>query len=177
MEIYQSYADYEDMMVLTEKLIYECARRVLGKSEVVYQGETLDLTPPWPRETMISIVQKYAGVDFTEIDDDAGAREAARQAGMELDGKKRWGEILNLFFETFCEEQLRSPIFVVDYPVDISPLSKKNEKDPRLTDRFEALWPAKRWPTLSRSLMTLSISGKDLSGNWPTVRPVMKRPI
>ena len=136
-EIYQSYADYEDMMVLTEKLIYECARRVLGKSEVVYQGETLDLTPPWPRETMISIVQKYAGVDFTEIDDDAGAQGAARQAGMELDGKKRWGEILNLFFETFCEEQLRRPIFVLDYPVDISPLSKKNKKDPRLTDRFE----------------------------------------
>jgi lysyl-tRNA synthetase class 2 len=86
---------------------------------------------------MLSIVQKYAGVDFTEIDDDAGAREAARQAGMELDGKKRWGEILNLFFETFCEEQLRRPIFVLDYPVDISPLSKKNKKDPRLTDRFE----------------------------------------
>ncbi len=142
-EIYESYADYRDMMVLTEKLISECAVRVLGQSEVVYQGETLDLTPPWPRETMISIVQKYAGVDFSEISGDAAAREAARQAGLELDGAEKWGEILNLFFEAFCEEQLRSPIFVIDYPVDVSPLAKKMDSDPRLTHRFEAFMAGK----------------------------------
>lgn len=136
-EIYQSYADYEDMMVLTENLIHGCARRVLGRSEVVFQGETLDLTPPWPRETMIDVVRKFAGVDFSTVSDDVSAREAAQQAGLELEGKSRWGEILNLFFETFCEEQLRRPMFVMDYPVDISPLSKRMESDPRLTCRFE----------------------------------------
>lgn len=136
-EIYQSYADYEDMMYITENLIYQCAMRVFGKSEVTYQGETYDLTPPWQRETMINIVRKYAGVDFEKISDDAGALEAARDAGLELGGESSWGEILNLFFETYCEEQLRQPIFILEYPIDVSPLSKKMKSDPRLTYRFE----------------------------------------
>ncbi|HPU02194.1 MAG: lysine--tRNA ligase [Firmicutes bacterium] len=137
-EIYQSYADYEDMMHITENLIYQCAVRVLGKSEVTFQGETFDLTPPWPRSTMIEVVRKYAGVDFSKIDDDAGAVAAAREAGLELERESTWGEILNLFFETYCEEQLRQPIFILDYPIDISPLAKKIESNPRLTYRFEA---------------------------------------
>ena len=137
-ELYQSYADYEDMMALTENLIHQCAQRVLGTSEVVFQGETFDLTPPWSRETMVDVVRQYAGVDFAKIKDDAGAREAARQAGLELKGESRWGEILNLFFETHCEEQLRRPVFIKDYPVDVSPLAKKIDSDPRLTYRFEA---------------------------------------
>jgi lysyl-tRNA synthetase class 2 len=137
-EIYQNYADYEDMMYITENLIYQCAMRVFGKSEATFQGETFDLTPPWARETMINIVRKYAGVDFSKIDDDAGALEAAREAGLELEGESSWGEILNLFFETYCEEQLRQPIFILDYPIDVSPLAKKIESDPRLTYRFEA---------------------------------------
>ncbi|HOA36060.1 MAG TPA: lysine--tRNA ligase [Bacillota bacterium] len=137
-EIYQNYADYEDMMYITENLIYQCALRVFGKSEATFQGETFDLTPPWARETMINIVRKYAGVDFSKIDDDAGALEAAREAGLELEGESSWGEILNLFFETYCEEQLRQPIFILDYPIDVSPLAKKIESDPRLTYRFEA---------------------------------------
>lgn len=136
-EIYQSYADYEDMMSITENLIYECARRVLGKSEISYQGETFDLTPPWPRETMINVVHKYCGVDFAKINDDAGAREAAREAGLELEGESTWGEILNLFFETYCEEQLCQPVFILGYPIDVSPLSKRMDSDPRLTYRFE----------------------------------------
>ena len=136
-EIYQNYADYEDMMYITENLIYQCAMRVFGKSEATFQGETFDLTPPWPRETMINIVRKYAGVDFDKINDDAGAREAASEAGLELEGESSWGEILNLFFETYCEEQLRQPIFILEYPIDVSPLSKKMKSDPRLTYRFE----------------------------------------
>ena len=136
-ELYQSYADYEDMMYITENMIYQCALRVFGKSEVTYQGETYDLKPPWRRETMVNIVRKYAGVDFAEISDDAGALEAARDAGLELDGESSWGEILNLFFDAYCEEQLRQPTFILEYPIDVSPLSKKMESDPRLTHRFE----------------------------------------
>ena len=136
-EIYQSYADYEDMMYITENMIYQCALRVFGKSQVTYQGETFDLTPPWRRETMINIVRKYAGLDFAEISDDAGALKAARDAGLELAGESSWGEILNLFFDTYCEEQLRQPTFILEYPIDVSPLSKKMKSDPRLTHRFE----------------------------------------
>ena len=136
-EIYQSYADYEDMMYITENMIYQCALRVFGKSQVTYQGETFDLTPPWRRETMINIVRKYAGLDFAEISDDAGALKAARDAGLELAGESSWGEILNLFFGTYCEEQLRQPTFILEYPIDVSPLSKKMKSDPRLTHRFE----------------------------------------
>ena len=82
-------------------------------------------------------MRKYAGVDFDKINDDAGAREAASEAGLELEGESSWGEILNLFFETYCEEQLRQPIFILEYPIDVSPLSKKMKSDPRLTYRFE----------------------------------------
>ncbi len=136
-EIYQSYADYEDMMALTENMIYQVASQVLGTSQVAYQGETIDLTPPWPRETMVDVVRKYAGVDFSEIADSEGAYRAAKNAGLDLDKGLSWGDILNEFFEAFCEEQLRQPIFVKDYPIEVSPLAKKMESDPRFTYRFE----------------------------------------
>ena len=137
-EIYQNYGDYEDMMELTENLIYKIALRVIGTSRITFQGETFDLTPPWPRETIVGVVRKYAGVDFAKIPDDAAARKAARDAGLEVEETQSWGEILSEFFEAFCEEQLRQPIFVKDYPLDVSPLAKKIEADPRLTYRFEA---------------------------------------
>lgn len=136
-EIYQSYADYEDMMALTENMIYRVALQVLGTSKVAYQGETIDLTPPWPRETMVDVVRKYAGVDFSEIADSEGAYRAAKNAGLDLDKGFSWGDILNEFFEAFCEEQLRQPIFVKDYPIEVSPLAKKMASDPRFTYRFE----------------------------------------
>ena len=136
-EIYQNYADYEDMMVITENLIYQIAQKVFGTGTVSFQGKELDLTPPWPRETMIDVVRKYSGVDFTKISDDQEAFEAARKAGLELDKGLPWGEILYLFFEEFCEEQLMSPIFVTEFPIEVSPLAKKVESDPRLTLRFE----------------------------------------
>lgn len=137
-EIYQNYADYEDMMELTETLIYEIVRRVFGISVISYQGEQYDLTPPWPRETMIEIVYKYVGVDFGKLPDDEAARKAARDAGLEVGETRSWGEVLNDFFESFCEEQLRGPIFVKDYPLEVSPLAKKLGGDPRFTSRFEA---------------------------------------
>lgn len=137
-EFYQNYADYEDMMVLTENMIHQVALQVLGRSKIVYQGETIDLTPPWPRETMVDVVRKYVGVDFAGISDSAAAYRAAKDAGLELPEGLSWGEILNEFFEVFCEEQLRQPIFVKDYPIEVSPLAKKIKSDPRFTYRFEA---------------------------------------
>lgn len=136
-EIYQNYADYNDMMELTENLVHHIALKVLGTSKVSLQGEVFDLTPPWPRETMLDVVRKYAGVDFTKIPDDAVAQKAAREAGLEVEENQSWGDILNEFFEAFCEEQLRQPIFVKDYPIEVSPLAKKVPGDPRLTLRFE----------------------------------------
>ena len=136
-EIYQNYADYEDMMVITETLISEIARKVFGSAKITFQGKEIDLTPPWPRESMIEMVRKYAGVDFSQIPDDQAAFEAARKAGLELDKGMPWGEILYLFFEEFCEEQLLMPIFVTGFPIEVSPLAKKMASDPRLTLRFE----------------------------------------
>jgi len=136
-EIYQNYADYEDMMTITENLIYQIAQKVFGSGVISFQGKELDLTPPWPRETMIDVVRKYSGVDFSQIPDDQAAFDAARKAGLELDKGLPWGEILYIFFEEFCEEQLMKPIFVTEFPIEVSPLAKKTESDPRLTLRFE----------------------------------------
>ncbi len=137
-EIYQNYADYEDMMWITENLVFQIAEKVLGSGKITFQGKELDLTPPWPRESMIEIVRKYSGVDFSEISDDQAAFEAARKAGLDPDKGLPWGEILYMFFEEFCEEQLLSPIFVTGFPVEVSPLAKKMPDDPRLTLRFES---------------------------------------
>ncbi len=137
-EIYQNYADYEDMMWITENLIYQIAVKVLGTGKLSFQGKELDLTPPWPRETMIESVRKYSGVDFSALADDQVAFEAARKAGLELDKGMSWGDILYLFFEEFCEEQLLSPVFITGFPVEVSPLAKKMDSDPRLTIRFES---------------------------------------
>jgi lysyl-tRNA synthetase class 2 len=137
-EIYQNYADYEDMMRITENLIYQIAVKVLGSGKLVFQGKELDLTPPWPRESMIESVRKYSGVDFSALADDQAAFEAARKAGLELDKGLSWGDILYMFFEEFCEEQLLTPVFITGFPVEVSPLAKKMESDPRLAIRFEA---------------------------------------
>jgi len=137
LEIYQNYADYEDMMSITENLIYEIAQKVLGSAVITFQGKEVDLTPPWPRESMVEVVRKYSGVDFSQISSDEDAFQAAKNAGLELDKGLSWGEILYMFFEEFCEEQLLSPIFVTGFPIEVSPLAKKEESDPRLTLRFE----------------------------------------
>jgi len=137
LEIYQSYADYENMMELTENLIYEIALNVFNTSKISFQGNIVDLTPPWPRETMIEVVRKYTGVDFAKIENDQEAFQAAKKAGLELDKGMSWGEVLYMFFEEFCEEQLLMPIFVTGFPIEVSPLAKKMESDPRLTLRFE----------------------------------------
>ncbi len=137
LEIYQNYADYENMMELTENLIYEIAQTVFGSGRITFRGREVDLTPPWPRESMVEVVRKYSGVDFARLKSDGEAFEAARNAGLELDKGLSWGEILYMFFEEFCEEQLLAPIFVTGFPIEVSPLAHKMKEDPRLTLRFE----------------------------------------
>ncbi len=136
-EIYRAYADYMDMMELTEDMIVTVAKEVMGTTKLTYQGQEIDLTPPWQRMTMIEAVKKYAGVDFSQINTDEEAREVAKQAGLELKKGNTWGHILNAFFEEKVEQHLVQPTFILDYPIEISPLAKKKKDDPRLTYRFE----------------------------------------
>ncbi len=137
LEIYESYADYETMMELTENLIYEIAQTVFGTGRIIFQGKEIDLTPPWPRESMVEVVHKFSGVDFSQIQSDEEAFTAGKNAGLELDKGLSWGDILYMFFEEFCEEQLLSPVFVTGFPIEVSPLAQKMPGDPRLTLRFE----------------------------------------
>ena len=137
-ELYQAYVDYEEMMRITEDLFEYVALEVLGTDTINYQGTEICLKAPWKRITMIDAVKKYADVDFSEIDTDEKAREIAREKGIEVHENDTWGKLLSEMFEEFCEEHLVEPTFVIGHPVDVSPLAKRNPKDPRLTQRFEA---------------------------------------
>lgn len=142
-ELYQAYADYNDMMDHCEQCIAYCAKEVLGTTKITYQGTEIDLTPPWNRITMIDAVKKYSGVDFREVKGDEAAREMAKKLNIEDELKKdlkncTWGDILNAAFEAYVEEHLIQPTFVIDYPVEISPLTKAKKDDPTITERFEA---------------------------------------
>ena len=137
-ELYQAYVDYEEMMRITENLFEYVALEVLGTDTINYQGTEISLKAPWKRITMIDAVKKYADVDFNEIDTDEKAREIAREKGLEISDHDTWGKILSEMFEEFCEEHLVEPTFVIGHPVEVSPLAKRNPKDKRLTQRFEA---------------------------------------
>ncbi|HHW07848.1 MAG TPA: lysine--tRNA ligase [Clostridia bacterium] len=138
LELYQAYADYEDMMVLTENLVARAAEAVRGTTVIPYQGEMIDLTPPWPRLTMMEAVKKYTGVDFAAVQTDEDAREIARKFNLEIEGTSTWGKILSELFEEHVEKHLVKPHFILDYPVEVSPLAKKKKDNPKLTYRFEA---------------------------------------
>nr|WP_238524814.1 lysine--tRNA ligase [Halanaerobium hydrogeniformans] len=137
LELYQAQADYHDMMELTENLIYSLSKKVLDKTVVEYEGTELDLTTPWRRITMVEAVKEYAGVDFTEIDSAAEAYELANSIGIKPEEGLSYGEVLNEIFEERVEEKLIQPTFVMDYPIEVSPLAKKIADDPRFTYRFE----------------------------------------
>ncbi|OLR65801.1 lysine--tRNA ligase [Peptoniphilus porci] len=137
-ELYQAYVDYEEMMRITENLFEYVATEVLGTDTINYQGTEISLKAPWKRITMIDAVKKYADVDFNKIDTDEKAREIAREKGLEVSENDTWGKLLSEMFEEFCEEHLVEPTFVIGHPVEVSPLAKRNPKDPRLTQRFEA---------------------------------------
>lgn len=137
MELYQAYTDYHGMMEIAETLVSGVASEVLGTMRVVYQGTEIDLTPPWTRLTMTEAVRQYAGVDFDEIPDTAAAIAVAREKGLHLAGNPVRGEVLNRFFEEFVEPNLVQPTFITDYPVEVSPLTKRKPGKPELVERFE----------------------------------------
>lgn len=138
MELYQAYADYHDMMSLTEEMIAYIAEKCLGTTKITYEDTEIDLTPPWTRITMVDAVKKYAGVDFKEIKTDEEAREVARKLNISVSKDATKGSILNEIFEETVEPHLVQPTFILDYPIEVSPLAKRKEEDPNFTYRFEA---------------------------------------
>lgn len=136
LELYEAYTDYKGMMELTESLFTHAAKEVLGTLEIEYQGQKIDLSLPWARLTMTEAVKKYTGLDFEAISLDEAVL-AAKEKGLELNGQLSKGEIMNLFFEEFVEQNLIQPTFIMDYPVEVSPLTKRKPDKPELTERFE----------------------------------------
>lgn len=137
MELYQANADYNDMMELTEKMIAHVAKEVLGTTKIIYQEEEIDLTPPWRRLTMVEAVREYTDIDFDDIENDEEARLAAKDLGLEVEEDDKKGKVINYIFEERVEEKLIQPIFIINYPLEISPLAKKIEDEPDYTYRFE----------------------------------------
>ncbi len=137
MELYQAYTDYNGMMDLTENMFRYVAQEVLGTTKIVYNGIEMDWGKPFERITMIDAVKKYAGVDFNTINGDDEAKAIAKEKNVEFEAHHKKGDILNLFFEEFVEEHLIQPTFVMDHPVEISPLTKKKPEDPNYVERFE----------------------------------------
>ena len=137
MELYQAYTDYHGMMDLTENMYRFVAQEVLGTTQIVYKGIPMDLGKPFERITMVDAVKKYAGVDWNEVETLEQARELAKEHNIEFEERHKKGDILNLFFEEFVEEHLLQPTFVMDHPVEISPLTKKKPENPEYVERFE----------------------------------------
>ena len=137
MELYQAYTDYHGMMDLTENLYRHVAKEVLGTTTIVFNGVEMDLGKPFERITMVDAVKKYAGVDFSEIKTDEEAKAIAKEKGVEFEKRHKKGDILNLFFEEFVEHHLIQPTFLMDHPVEISPLTKRKPENPDYVERFE----------------------------------------
>ena len=137
MELYQAYTDYNGMMDLTENLYRHVAQEVLGTTKIVYNGIEMDLGRPFERITMVDAVKKYAGIDWNEVETLEQARELAKEHNIEFEERHKKGDILNLFFEEYVEEHLIQPTFVMDHPIEISPLTKKKPENPDYVERFE----------------------------------------
>lgn len=139
-ELYQAFADYNDMMELTENMVAEVCKKVNGTTKVTYQGTEIDFMPPWRRITMVDAVKEYAGVDFNEFKSDADAQAVAKEKHLEFPKPLNTvtkGEVLNALYEEFCEQHMIQPTFIIDYPVEISPLTKKKRGNEMFTERFE----------------------------------------
>lgn len=137
-ELYQAYADYHDMMEITEGCIAHIAKKVLGTYKVTFQGQEIDLTPPWERITMVDAIRKHTGVDFTPAGTTVEARKLAEGLGLEVDKDATRGTIIYHVFEERVEDKLIQPVFILDYPIEVSPLAKRREDAPDFTYRFEA---------------------------------------
>ena len=137
MELYQAYTDYNGMMDLTENLYRHVAQEVLGTTKIVYNGVEMDLGKPFERITMVDAVKKYSGVDWNEVKDLEQARALAKEHEIEYEERHKKGDILNLFFEKYAEEKMVQPTFVMDHPIEISPLTKKKPDNPEYVERFE----------------------------------------
>lgn len=137
-ELYEAYADYNDMMEITENLVAYVAKEVLGTTKVEYQGKTIDFTPPWKRIKMQDAVKEHTGVDFDKINTDEKALEVAKEHKLEIKPGMTRGHVISEMFEEFCEQYMDQPTFIIGHPVEISPLAKRNPDDPRITNRFEA---------------------------------------
>ena len=138
LELYQAYVDYNDMMVLLENMVSSVAQKVLGTMKINYQGNEIDLTPPWDRMTMIGAIKQFTGVDFTDKYTVEEAKADAKSIGVDADDCENWGKVLDRIFEEKVEPHLIQPVHIIDYPKDISPLAKPHRNNPRLTERFES---------------------------------------
>lgn len=138
LELYEAFADYHDMVQLTEELVCFLCRAVHAKEEVEYQGKHISFAAPWPRKSMVTLVQEKTGIDFHTIKSDQEAREQAKALGVEVDKEDTWGVVVEKIFGVTVEDTLIQPIHVTDFPRDISPLAKAHREDPRLTERFES---------------------------------------
>ncbi len=137
-ELYEAYADYNDMMDITENIVAYAAEKALGTTKINYQGQEIDLTPPWNRMTMVEACRRFANVDFDEIKTDEEAIAVAKKLGLEVRPGMKRGHIISLVFEEYGEKHLIQPTFITQHPVEISPLAKRNPNDPEFTNRFEA---------------------------------------
>ena len=137
MELYQAYTDYEGMMELTESMFRYLAEKVCGSTKISYNGVEIDLGKPFARLTMNEAIKKYAGIDFDEVADDEAAKKLADEHHIEYEAHHKKGDIINLFFEEYCEKELIQPTFIMDHPIEISPLTKKKPSDPSKVERFE----------------------------------------
>ena len=137
MELYQAYTDYEDMMELTESMFRYLAEKVCGSTKISYNGIEIDLGKPFERLTMNDAIKKYAGIDFDQVADDEAAKKLAEEHHIAYEERHKKGDIINLFFEEFCEKELIQPTFIMDHPIEISPLTKKKPSDPTKVERFE----------------------------------------
>ena len=137
MELYQAYTDYEGMMELTESMFRYLAEKVCGSAKISYNGIEIDLSKPFERLTMNDAIKKYTGIDFDQVEDDAAAKKLADEHNIAYEERHKKGDIINLFFEEFCEEKLIQPTFIMDHPIEISPLTKKKPSDPSKVERFE----------------------------------------
>ena len=137
MELYQAYTDYEGMMELTESMFRYLAEKVCGSAKISYNGIEIDLSKPFARLTMNDAIKKYAGIDFDEVADDEAAKKLAAEHHIEYEERHKKGDIINLFFEEYCEKELIQPTFIMDHPIEISPLTKKKPSDPSKVERFE----------------------------------------